>query len=323
MLWTEGFDCWEGSTDFATKYATRSGTWSFSSGYLAGQRAGSSSASFDIPAVIPKSGGFCLGFRFQHSSGGSVTRVTLDPATNKHFFIENGSGKFRVARNLPSDGSVTIVAETAISVSTWYYAEWIYLPSTTTGGIAIFKLNGTTIYTESGGITENSTSLLADPYSMRFVTSNFTNYFDDIYLLAGTTPIGEKVVRGIKPTANGDTNQFTPSAGSNWDCVDALGTDNVTSTTSGHVDVYSYEDLSSLIDIEAVHAHTILKESSLGTENLKTLYREGSTNYADSAQAINSTTDVMKRRLMTVNPATGNPFTMAEINAGQFGVELA
>lgn len=133
---------------------------------------------------------------------------------------------------------------------------------------------------------------------------------------------GARVVTGM-PDGNGSV-AWTPSTGSNYQTVDEAtpnaDTDYNSAVLAPLVDRYAIADFTAFDTVHAVQANAIARKvSSAHAPTLSHVAVQGGVDYLGSVQALPlAYTDL--RYIWDVNPATGLPWTIAEINAGEFGV---
>lgn len=127
-----------------------------------------------------------------------------------------------------------------------------------------------------------------------------------------------------RPDANG-TVAWTPSSGSNFQAVDDTtpnaDTDYVAAGVAGLRDRYSLTPISDFDRVYAVQLnHIARKVSSAFSPTLSGIAVQGGGDYLGAAQAVPLPyTDL--RTIWDENPSTGDEWTTAEINAGEFGQE--
>ena len=140
--------------------------------------------------------------------------------------------------------------------------------------------------------------------------------------------LGDGTIETIMPNAPGASTGWTPSAvgGDNWDMTndrpasDGDGT-YVTTTAAGTQDSYHFEDVPSGSEIKAVHWNLLARKVEEGSVVVAPLYHEG-TDFVGPSQGVASTVyDRYLTQPYDINPATGAPWTAAEVNAGIWGVK--
>jgi hypothetical protein len=142
------------------------------------------------------------------------------------------------------------------------------------------------------------------------------------YLARVITPTATDTA-AIRPNAAGTTTQITPSAGANYACSgdnnDATSVS--TASTSYLTDTYGMPDIDYVPYINSVTVYFRIR--TMGTIIYgKPVWRIGSTNYAGTEASDVTGTFVTKSQTYTTSPATGLPWTYAELAAAEFGVQL-
>ena len=118
-----------------------------------------------------------------------------------------------------------------------------------------------------------------------------TIHFDNVVIDDAAWP-GKTNIQAIRPDrSRGNSTQWTPSAGANWDCVDevpASDADNVVTNANDQVDLYAAGNLVGTIDSVVcvqVQARAV-KEGVATPQNLALGVRTGATDYFSSDKII-------------------------------------
>lgn len=209
------------------------------------------SLSLKLPSVTTIIVGFALNANRSNKEICAFTSTAnvTDPNDGS---ISNGFS-FRIDANnflflRREDTDVTIATSASpISMGTWYYVEIKYTHSGSSGEITV-RLDGVNIMSITGVSTAYSSTGISYFYFRGWEAGYFV---DDMYVCdtSGTANndfLGAVRVVSSKPTGNGALSQMTPSAGSNYDCVDDLPantTDYVRSTATDLVDLYQMADI--------------------------------------------------------------------------------
>lgn len=212
-----------------------------------------------------------------------------------------------------------------VSLSNTYLIEVYYKPHDTTGAFQV-KVGGVLDINFIGDTTDGATTV--DGFNIGSSTNSYypVGYFDDV-VIDDAGWIGNTKIQGLVPTANGTTNNFTASAGSNYECVDEVPgslTDYVYSNTVGHKELYAMSNLSG--DIAAVKCLSVdpyvMGYGNPDSTQLKPLVRTGGTNYQGAAKNILSLTPVRTQHIWELNPNTGVVWSEADVNGIEAGIEL-
>jgi hypothetical protein len=156
-------------------------------------------------------------------------------------------------------------------------------------------------------------------------TNTFTaQWWDDLILDSEVLPSGSRVV-SLPVSNNGVTNQWQPSSGLNYQCIDEVpysDADYVYSYSIGDIDLFSNAGLS-LSSTSAIQSiQTILRswKSGLIPKTLRPVLRSGSTNFLNKTKFL-GLAPATKTQIWERNPATGLSFVPADVGNLQFGVQ--
>jgi len=128
------------------------------------------------------------------------------------------------------------------------------------------------------------------------------------------------------PTAAGDTTQFTPSAGSNWQNVDETDpnedTDYNFSSTAAQLDLYNVTDLPAYTgNVLGGEIWMRARKDNGGTEQLKIATKTESVVYYGATEDMTNAYAMYHKQYL-LNPNTGVAWTQTEANAAQIGAEV-
>ncbi len=223
------------------------------------------------------------------------------------------------------------IGSATLATNTWYWF-WAYMLISDTVGVIRSKINGVTdIATTTSLDTRNDSGANGDKID-RFTACIDGNYeFDDMYIqdATGTTnngddiDLGEVAIPYLIPDSAGDTTGMTPSAGSNFQCVDEVppndDTDYVAAATSGTLDLYNLTTASAT-SVKGAVARARMKKDAAGAKNARILVKSGGTVSNGSDIALGTTYQSYPRN-MRQNPVTAADWTPSEIAALQAGQE--
>jgi hypothetical protein len=161
--------------------------------------------------------------------------------------------------------------------------------------------------------------------------ANHSVYVDDLYVCdtAGSVNndfLGDVRVQSIFPSGAGNTTQMTPSAGSNYTCVDETtpngDTDYVSETAAGEKDTYAFGNLTPTSGtIKGVQVLINARKDDAGFRTIAPVYRPASTDYDGSTVNVGDSY-VYYSEITEVSPETSSAWTIAEVNGAEFGVKL-
>ena len=344
-VWIEGFETHYGTTQIARKYASSSGSMSNQSGRVFGRSGGVTS----LVAVTPSIGGgdntFIMGWGMQltaHNNGlnSGNQGLYVETGVDEQFHVELeslfGTG-FRLALYR---GSTLINTTSYFDFGVWHYFELKVTVRDGTDGAYELRRNGVVEISDTGlNMADNATDGW-DIFAFRYTTNTGGALrYDDMYLCNGAGSknndfLGPSIVEGILPNGAGASTDWTLGSGgsNNWDQVNdsAASTDENTagginhSDTNGDKDLYAFEDLTQITGtIHAIQVGTQLAMNAAGTRTVKTVYRDPDTTEADGASHVVDSTGYDEfTEVLEDNPASAAAWDVADIDDGQFGVEV-
>lgn len=220
-------------------------------------------------------------------------------------------------------GANVLATGTAVLVlNTWYYVT-IGVTIADAGGRFVVRVNNTNDIDFTGDTKNAGVTVMNN---MRFLAGTTRQpVIDDVWVDDATMHTNVKVVP-LTPDGPGAQTQWDVTGSpTNWQ---AMGDDNdatyVTTSVSGEQDLYTYTDLpanaTSVVAVQEIVRGNMVGD---GAPTLASLHRH--TNGTVSKGSFSGLTGVMgpqPAQLWTVNPATGLAWTVADVNAAQFGIEL-
>ena len=347
LRWVEGFETHQVPTQWDRRYASRSGQFAIEAGRVFG-----SAGTLQAPIFIAPSFGLAdvwgIGFGVRvEALIGAFSAANLD-ATPQGLYLEKGTTEqvhLEIVSNAGSfevrikRGSTTLgITTSTFAYGSWHHFELKVTVHTSTGAFEL-RHNEANVLSGSGVNTANAGSNQADVFAIRFTTTSTNARFDDIFVWDGTGSAvndfqGDAVVEGIEVTGAGASTQWTPSAGSNFDNVNDPGNAGPddsgaggfnSSDTAAQIDLYAFSDLTQIDGaIIGVQLDTQLAMASAGSRTVDTKYRDPDTTVVDIAsKAVTSTSYDSFHDVMSLNPRDSLAWDVADVNGGQFGVEIA
>lgn len=337
LLWVDGFEGYGTSTGsipspsgvLEDRYKTYNTTSPFycqiSSGRNSNYAIWLSTSWIETPALTTDDT-IIVGFAFKITDLASYRLAKLSYGDNNYFDIIISGTELVLKRH------TTILATTSglnLVVGTWRWLE-IKVKCHDTTGTYELKIDGSTVLSDTGVDTADSCSYYSK-VRLGYTSSALDVVYDDFFICDSTGStnndfLGDSYIVAIYPDGDGNSSQFTPSAGDNYTCVDEevidYDTTYVESDTTGHLDLYTYESISAQ-DILGIQINMTCKETNAESFGIKTVTRIGSTDYTDSELTIGSTDYVNKRQIKETSPATSVAWTSSEITGAEFGVEVA
>jgi hypothetical protein len=254
-------------------------------------------------------------------------------------FLENGS--VQVELELQSNGAISvnrgsstqlgISSAGVLSANTWHYIEAkVYFHQT--AGTVDVKVDGASVLSLSSQDTVATSTASAD--GIQLYSGGEFRYVDDLYVCDATGSqcndfLGNVKIHTLYPTSDGNSSDFTPASGSdNYAMVDiaqfaGAETDYVESSTTGHKDLYGVTTYSGTGTIHGVQVNAIVKNTDVGSMNVRTLCRSGATP-ADNEGSDFALTSTYKAA-MTIHeqePTDTVAWTASKVNAAEFGIKV-
>lgn len=256
---------------------------------------------------------------FSQTGGTSILSMRLDSNTAPYLFSNAGGG---VTKTLDVAGFQAlggwnyyeikvVIAGGSSTVEMWINGVRQIAPATLNCGST--NIGSFAIQSAGGG-------------------GSLSNQFDDIYCADTTGPaprntfLGDCRVQTIYPTAAGNSTTWTPNTATNWqDVKEPFVPDNdttyVSSSTPGAVDTYTTGDLDALTGtIFGVQVNVYARKDDAGTRIVAPVIRQGGTDYVGSNIGL-TTTYASSRQIYQQDP-TGADWTIANVNADEFGVKM-
>jgi len=337
--WLDGFEIHQSATYIGRKYAVIGAPAGGTAGRLHGSACNMAGTTITTPS---------LGVGVVRVAGFGLRLATFDNATFLQFLLGgiaqttltfNASRQVEIRRG-PNNGTIIATGTTQIPASSWVYIE-VRLTITDNTGPAtgtievhineVSELNLSAIQTAP---TANGDG--AD--QVRFVgKSAVTCEFDDFWSInedsGGTVGFrGDLVIEGILPTAAGASTQWSVTgAATNFDAVNDTAAspnnnDYVSSDTNGQIDYYEHGDLGFITGaVEAIAVSLgVRMDNAIGSRVIRPRFRRSSgTSGAGPNVSVSGTSVVEAVAVMEQDPTAGpGAWTLAEINAGQFGMEV-
>lgn len=274
------------------------------------------------------------GFAFRIVAGGT------NGAWGEPVFFYNGS-TFCCYIRCQNDGSITVrnTASTVLGTSAtgllnpgrWYYLEFKATINGSTGSFDV-HLNGSSIVSGSGVNTSDGSLASANIVKLGPLGWNNVSFdFDDLYILntGGTQNnglLGKCRVGTTFPNAPGASTNWAPvGAANNWACVNENPADDdstyVYTTATNSVDLYVCGGSIGFPKIYGVAIDLEARIDDAGPHSAEDEARSGGNNYA--GQRFNPTSSyLIYQHIWETDPNTSVPWTVAGVNAAQFGEQL-
>ena len=262
-------------------------------------------------------------------TGGNSSIITfLDGTLVQASLRVTGSGLLTVIK-----GSSTVLATstTGISAGNYSYVEMKVLISSTVGTVQV-KVNGTTVINATGLNTQSGSNTYIDGVFLgpHISSGNFNTDYDDFYICdtTGSTNndfLGDVRIEALYPSGAGSSTTWTPSTGSNYTCVDeatANITDYVTSTANDQIDTYAFGDLAEAAgSVKGIQINALAQKTDTAVKHIALIDRTASTDHISSDIALSTSWQYVQQIVETDSGNGGIAWTVANVNAAQFGVK--
>lgn len=252
-------------------------------------------------------------------------------------FWDSGTEQFRFTWY--PDGTVHWGANVFnLSLGVFHYVE-IKAVFSNASGVVIVNVDGVEVLNVTGADTQATGNAYATRFSLgaQGNGNGKTMVYDDLYIMDGTDGtatqgaafnsfLGDVRVDDLLPESAGDSTQWTPSTGNNYQCVDETtrndDTDYVSSSNIGDKDLYNVPSLSSATGtVKAVLVTMRARKDDAGTRTIKAKVKHGGVEGNGVNHGL-STSYAYLQDVFGINPSTSAAWTIAEVNAAQVGVEV-
>jgi len=219
--------------------------------------------------------------------------------------------------NVLADGATPLIHNTT------YLIEVRYKPHST--GVFQVKVNGLLEIDYSGNTTPGAATITNIRLAYYGVTPYYGAAYYDNFILDDADWPGNTKIQAIVPTGAGNSTQWTPSAGANYECVDEVPpseADYVATNTIGHLDQFAAGNLVGTIgSVKCVQVQALAKTDGAPTPtNLQLAVRSGSADYLSGDKAVPSASKQLWN-LWETDPATAAAWSESGVNAMEIGVK--
>lgn len=249
-----------------------------------------------------------------------------------------GDLRMRVMRGGASSGSVILVDSQSpvLQLNSYVYVEFRGRIDPTVGFVEV-RVNGVVVITTPATLNTRATANSAWG-SFRIGHEAITTAavpqewdFDDLYVLDGTggppwdAPLGDSRVDALVPTGPGAYTEWTPSTGNNWDAVNDIPANDEAdynhTMTTGVRDLFATQDAPATVTtVHGVQHCMMMRKTDAGPCTVAPLVRYNGQDRLGTNLAPSSTY-TYGVQVMPKNPVTDLPWTVAEVNATEFGYQ--
>jgi hypothetical protein len=252
--------------------------------------------------------------------------VRSDAGATGHLCVNfSPDGHVYLRRSLSPIGTIMATSTAIISPDVWHYLE-LSATIADAGGICIVRLDGVEIINFVGDTKNAGTATTISSIDLGGLQ---TSYYDDLYICdaLGAAPyntfLGDRVVKAARPDGAGASSGFTPSAGSNYQCVDEdpWTTADYVAAAAAATDTYTHADVSGFSSVDALQVVTYSLKTDAGVRTLRTVMRSSAGTSAESADlALPTSVGVVQGPIRQTDP-DALPLTQALVNTAQYGVK--
>jgi len=222
--------------------------------------------------------------------------------------------------------TATVSGTTVLTLDTTFLIE-VYVKIDDATGRIVVKVDGITDIDYTGDTKPGAeTTINRARLGLQYGSGGDSAYaYFDNFVCDDADWIGETKIQGIAPTAAGNATNWTPSAGSNYDCVEEIppsDTDYVSTNTADLIDTYTTGDLAGTIaEIKCVQvqARTAFDATPTPT-NINLVARSGGTDYFSGDIAVPAAYKELSY-LWEADPATAVAWIESGVNALQIGIK--
>ncbi len=274
-----------------------------------------------IYKVLPAADEYTIGFyyRAMGSSSASIVRFMNDGTLLGEVRRNTSSAYLEVYR----DTTKIATGITTIS-SAARHIQIRYVPHTSTGYFQV-KVDNVVDINFSGATVTSSAQINRIVIGSESTTVN--GYFSNIVIDNSTFP-GMLLVGAFTVNSNGYLNEWTASAGQNYQCIDevpASDADLVYTTSTDKIDFYAgtmpdIDYVSSIVAVQVQARCMLIGEPA--SNQIKVGVRPGSTNYFGDAQSVGVTYKDYTT-IWTTNPSTSTSWTKSDLSSLQIGIQSA
>ena len=193
-------------------------------------------------------------------------------------------------------------------------------------------VNGNSVLSGGPTDTKYQGSSGANQVWLQSLVNSTYSYFEDFYVCDDVGSIANSLLGDCRvelqlPDGAGNSTDWTPSTGSNYQCVDETApnsdTDYVSNRTAGDHDSYTFDDIVTVDgEIYAVQTNMFARKNDAGTRQIKSLIRSGGSDYATGTTHTLIDSYKYYPDIYEHDPDTSSAWTISGVNAAEFGPKL-
>lgn len=272
-----------------------------------------------------------------------IVGIAVKLSTTKAWNIIEFRDSVNVQLGLYTDGSnqiiikrgTTTIRNTGYSIptNTWIYLEFKAVIDNSSGSWEL-RINSVHEDSDSGIDTQQTGNAYITTVRFRFGgIGSSTHWLDDIYIFDDETAynndfVGDVHVEAIFPDGDGYLNEWVgePSGGGNYTKLDEIDpndeTDFVATSGIGYIDSYDFASLVTGVgSVYCIQLNMWARKDDEGSRVLNAITRPLSTTYSGVAPISLGDTYSYRVFHFETNPETAGYWTIAEINAAEFGIK--
>lgn len=278
-----------------------------------------------ISKVIESKSELYVACRYRFESSSAKPIMTFRDNSDEVMYLQRNKTSGLIEVRLKKSESVVATGTTVTVLNTTYLVEF-HVKIHGTDGVAKVKINGLTDVNFAG-----NTLFSGDHTTFNKVTFGYSGdfdysyaYFDNIIFDDSEFP-GDSNICGLKPTAVGNLTEWTPSVGSNFDCVDEIppsDTDYVSTNIADKIDTYVMSDsVSNLHSIKCVQAHARVESDGTPTPtHIQLAVRPGTTDHFSANKDV-PTEPVGISHIWETNPDNSAAWVKADVDGMEAGIK--
>jgi hypothetical protein len=271
----------------------------------------------------------------------AINSTVLGAVTSNYYFFQyRASSVHQIGLRLLGDNTIgvytgtnTLLGTTNVSIGTnqWHYLEFkVVFGASGSFELRIDGINRASASSVNTGSASNSIYFLG---LANGTAATQVYYISDLVVVAGdaTSPnnfLGDVKVSVLRPTADSviNTDWSVVGTAAKYDAVNDLVSDDDTSYLLSSVPTakqsFTFEDIAGSPSILGVQIVVTARKEESGDHNLSALTRIGGTNYTHPSIGALTTAYLQYCFPMGLNPATSGAWSVSDVNAAEYGVEL-
>jgi hypothetical protein len=267
---------------------------------------------------IPASASYYFGLAFKGNVGNAGRMFRINGWSNilGLIYYSAVTGFFNLYRG--DQSALLAVSSIGVPGDTWAHLQVYYVPSTTSGTF-ILKINGV----EAANFSGNTSPYNYPVDGIELVTQGGgCQWYWDNVVADNAAWTGVTRIAGLFPTGAGNSAQWDPSAGSNWDCVEEVpysDADYVSTNVADEVDTHALSNLpAEAAVIKCVQMTVRARREGAGLINIAPAVRTTGGD-AYGADLLLQSSFTPHSNIWELNPGTASPWTPSEVDAMEGG----